>query len=153
MANKSITVTDSIKLPHSRAIVWERLNDPEVLSRCIRGCSKVEKQGNEFKAVISAKIADYQKDFKVGLQVNDAQAPESYQLASALSAGLFGKATAISDVQLLVNREDEDHTELHYQANIEASGMLGKALPIVQGLAEKRVREFFELFRQQLNAG
>lgn len=147
MANKSITVSDQIILPLGRDLVWEKLNDPEILARCIRGCSAVEKQGNDFTAVITAKLSGYQKDFNVDLIVNAADAPEFYQLSSAMSAGLFGKATALADVQLTVCGEAQEQTELNYQANIDASGMLGKALPLGQSLAEKRVRECFELFR------
>jgi carbon monoxide dehydrogenase subunit G len=100
--------------------------------------------------VITAKLSDYKKDFKVALQVDDDQAPEQYELSSEISAGLFGKASAVSAVKLTCMGEADSVTRLEYQATISASGVIANGLPLVRNLAERRVREFFELFQQAI---
>ncbi len=144
MADNSITLSDTALLPLEREAVWQKLNDPEVLAACIRGCSAVERDGDNFKAVISAKLGDYQKDFKVNLTVLSTDAPEAYELSSKLSAGFLGRASAQADIRLLP--EGEAKTQLHYTAIIKASGVISRGLPIVENMAQRRVKEFFDAF-------
>ncbi len=152
MSKNSIIVADEILLTLPRSVTWDKLNDPEVLALCIRGCSAVKKEGNNFKAVITAKLSNYQKDFNINLTVNDEHAPQAYQLSSKVSAGWFGAASAVSEVELFCCGEANSQTRLEYQATIEASGLIAKALPLVRDVAEKRVIEFFELFKQVASA-
>ena len=65
-----------------------------------------------------------------------------------VSAGFLGKVKGLAEVDL---REISiRQSELHYVATISGRGLLGKALPLIEGVAEHRVHEFFDLFVEHL---
>lgn len=99
---------------------------------------------DKFKAVIRAQLGDIKKDFKIELTVQDEDAPAAYCLSSDVSAGILGRVDGQADVLLKV--VDEGHTDLHYVATLSGRGLIGKALPLVEGVAARRVREFFDQF-------
>ncbi|MCB1525396.1 MAG: carbon monoxide dehydrogenase, partial [Rhodoblastus sp.] len=41
----AMTMTGEVNLPATKQVVWEALNDPEVLKACIPGCQSLEKVG------------------------------------------------------------------------------------------------------------
>ena len=145
MTKSAVTVEDQYALPYSREYIWEKLNDPVVLAACIKGCVRVERVSpKQFKAVIRAHVGEIKKDFNIVLNVQDDQAPAAYCLSSDVSAGLFGKVNGEADVALEVS--DDTHTRLKYIARIDGRGLLGKALPLIEGAARARVRDFFDQF-------
>ena len=150
MSDNSIIIKDSYSLNYGRDFIWAQLNDPDILAACIRGCAYVEREtAQNFKAVIRASLGGLKKDFDIHLAVDDRNAPEQYRLSTIVSAGLMGKATGKADVSL--NAITPSKTELHYIATIDGSGMLGKALPLVENLAANRVQAFFDAFVDHLN--
>lgn len=149
MAENQIQIEDSYTLDHPRDEIWEKLNDPEILAACIKGCAFVTRESaQKFKAVIRAQFGELQKDFSIDLDVEDSCAPAQYALSSQVSAGLLGKAKAVADVQLEVLEDNK--TRLHYVATISGRGVLNKALPLIEGAAVRRVRAFFDAFVEHL---
>jgi carbon monoxide dehydrogenase subunit G len=149
MANNEIHIEDSYTLDHPRDEIWAKLNDPEVLAACIKGCTFVTRESaQKFKAVVRAQLGDIKKDFSIDLDVEDSGAPAQYELSSQVSAGLMGKAKAVANVKLQVL--DDNKTRLHYIATISGRGVLNKALPLIEGAAVKRVRAFFDAFVEHL---
>lgn len=149
MKNTAIRIEDSYILHHSRDYVWEKLNDPGVLAACIKGCEYVDRTSPvKFKAVIRAHIGEIKKDFSVDLNVDDQHAPAKYTLGSVVSAGLLGKVTGRAEVDL--QEAGETRSQLHYVATIEGGGLLGRALPLIEGAARRRVRNFFDKFVDHL---
>ncbi len=141
----NVLIKDCYLLPYSRQLIWDRLNDPKILAQCIRGCREVNKESEtHYDAVIEAKFASYQRDFHVGLDVEDANAPADYRLVSDVSAGFLGKARGTAAVRLEELKPGQ--TELSYEALISASGVIGKGLPMIEGAAHRRVRDFFDRF-------
>ncbi len=137
-------VNDQLRISQSRDEVWRQLNDPGVLAECIRGCSRVDKPNEtEYDAVIEAHIGRFRREFKVALTVEDAHAPQHYQLHSGMSAGFFGRADGVAEVTL---SENDGVTLVDYRATIGLDGLLSKAMPLIEPLARGRVREFFNRF-------
>jgi carbon monoxide dehydrogenase subunit G len=134
MQKNTIQIEDRYTINHSRDFAWEKLNNPDILASCIKGCAFVERiSPTQFKAVIRAHIGDIKKDFSINLDVDDQYAPAQYTLGSVVSAGLLGKAQAQAEVQL--EAKGEDQCVLHYVATINGSGVLGQALPLIEGAA------------------
>lgn len=150
MKNKAknyFVVEDCLHLTQPREVVWRRLNDPDVLGACIRGCERVEKSSEtDYFAVIAARLGEFRREFKVALTVEDAEAPEKYTLVSGVNAGWLGCADGRAEVQLRALDESTEATELHYVATITLDGLIGKFTPVIEPLAKKRVREFFNEF-------
>ncbi len=64
-----------------RELVWEMLQDPEVLARILPGCEKLERVGeNEFAGGMVIKVGPVQGVFQGSVQLMDRQPPHSYQL-------------------------------------------------------------------------
>lgn len=149
MAHNDIQIEDHYTLHHPRDEVWAKLNDPDILATCIRGCAYVERESpQKFKAVIRAHIGDMKKDFSIDLDIEDSRAPEKYEMCTQVNAGLLGKAKAVADVKLTALEDNK--TELHYVATISGSGVLSKALPLIEGAAARRVHAFFDAFVEHL---
>jgi len=149
MSSKTIRVEDRYSLNYSRDYVWEKLNDPKILAACIKGCAYVDRESpTRFKAVIRAHLGELHKEFNVDLEVDDTHAPAQYTLGSVVSAGVLGKVKGLADVDL--QESDERHSVLHYVATIEGGGLLGKALPLIEGAAGRRVHDFFNRFVDHL---
>ena len=149
MPDTAIRIEYRYTLAYPRAHIWEKLNDPEILAQCIRGCAHVSRESpTQFRAVIRAHLGEIKKDFHVDLEVDDTHAPARYSLSSDVSAGFLGKVKGLAEVDL---REISiRQSELHYVATISGRGLLGKALPLIEGVAEHRVHEFFDLFVEHL---
>ena len=145
MTSNTVTIEDRYHLTYPRSLIWEKLNDPEILAACIRGCVQMECYApDKFKAVIRAQLGDIKKDFKIELTVQTDEAPAAYCLSSVVSAGILGRVDGQADVTLAI--VDEAHTDLRYVATLSGHGLIGKALPLVEGVATRRVREFFDQF-------
>ena len=98
--------------------------------------------------MIRAHLGEIKKDFSVDLYVDDVLAPAEYSLSSVVSAGLLGKVKGRAKVEL--QEVAEQQTVLHYVATIGGSGLLGKALPLIEGAAIRRVHNFFDQFVEHL---
>jgi carbon monoxide dehydrogenase subunit G len=149
MLKKSIQIEDRYTINHSRDYVWEKLNDPDMLASCIKGCAFVERTSPvEFKAVIRAHIGDIKKYFNINLYVDVQHAPAQYTLGTVVSAGLLGNAQGLAEVDL--EAVSIGRCALHYIATIKGKGVLGRALPLIEGAARQRVQDFFNKFVDHL---
>ena len=149
MSDTSIRIEYRYVLNYPRDHIWAKLNDPDILAQCIRGCAYVSRESpTRFRAVIRARVGEMKKDFSVDLDVDDTRAPAQYSLSSVVGAGLFGRVKGKAEVDL--REVSPRQSELHYVATISGGGLLGKALPLIEGVAEHRVHEFFDLFVEHL---
>jgi carbon monoxide dehydrogenase subunit G len=98
--------------------------------------------------VIRAHIGDIKKDFNINLGVDDQHAPAQYTLGTVVSAGLLGKAQGQAEVDLEATGDEQ--CALRYVATIKGSGVLGQALPLIDGAARRRMQDFFNKFVEHL---
>ena len=145
MVDTGIRLVDSYTLEYARERVWEQLNDPGVLAACIRGCAYVERDSqHDFRAVIRARVGEIHKDFHVDLVVDDTHAPAAYTLSTQMGAGLLGSVSGVAEVELTAMGVARTH--MVYRADISGTRLVGRVLPLVEGVAQRRVREFFDQF-------
>ena len=72
----AMTMTGEVQLPASRQVVWEKLNDAEVLKACIPGCEELTKDSDtEFRAVAVSKIGPVKARFKGKVHLTDLDPP------------------------------------------------------------------------------
>lgn len=132
-----------------RDVVWQALNDPEMLKACIPGCEEFEKAGdNEFRAKIRATIGPVRANFDTTLLLEDLRPPESYRLVgeSKAAAG-FGRGSAT--VRLA---ETEGGTLLRYDADFNVGGKLAQVgSRLVVGATRKTADEFFGAFSTSID--
>lgn len=138
--------TGEYTVPASRERVWEALNDPEVLERCVEGCRSMTVTGDgEFEAVVAAKVGPVKATFTAAIELQDVVAPESYRLQVGVKGGAAGFAKGSAAVQLAECSGDE--TRLTYRIEGSIGGKLAQiGSRLVQAAARKMAASFFERF-------
>ncbi len=133
----------------SRQEVWEALNDPEMLRKCIPGCEQLNRDGDgPLNATINAKVGPVSARFKTVLTLENINAPESYTLVGEGKGGAAGFGKGSADVTLA---ESGALTLLAYNAKFKVGGKLAQVgSRLVQGAARKTADQFFLNFAQQL---
>lgn len=143
----AINMTGEETLPATRELVWEMLNDPEVLQACIPGCESLERdEDGGLRAVARVKIGPVKARFKGKVRFEDVQAPKSYRIVGEGDGGISGFAKGGAAVDL-DTRGDE--TVLRYKADAQVGGKLAQlGSRLVDGVARKMADEFFRNFAE-----
>ena len=64
-----------------RDVVWQALNDPDMLNACIPGCEEFQRAGeNEFRSRVKATIGPVRAIFITSLSLEDLNPPECFRL-------------------------------------------------------------------------
>ena len=131
------------------AAVFERLQEPELLARCIPGCEAMTRKGpGVYEAVVKVGIGSVKGTFKATVTLSDLDPPNGY------SMGLEGKspvghAKGTAGVALA---EVPEGTLLTYDGDARVSGLIAAVGQRLLGItANKMAREFFERVRGELD--
>ena len=134
-------------VPGMRADVWQALNDPVVLARCLDGCRAMTPVAeNEFEADVTAKVGPVKATFSAAISLRDVVPLESYRLEVRVKGGVAGFAKGTATVAL----EDADAgqaTVLRYRIQGAIGGKLAQiGSRLVDAAARKMTARFFERF-------
>jgi uncharacterized protein len=139
-------------IPASRAIVWEGLNDANVLKKCIPGCETIEQLSpTELKATVVAKVGPVKASFTGAVTLSDIVAPESYRISGQGQGGLAGFASGGASVKLTELGPNE--TQMDYDVDAQIGGkmaMLGSRL--IDSTARSLAEKFFTDFANAMKA-
>ena len=147
----AMTMNGEYQLPATKEVVWQKLNDAEVLKACIPGCEELNKTSDtSFEATASIKIGPVKARFKGKVDLTDLDPPNGYRISGEGSGGVAGFAKGGATVKL----EDKDGgTLLKYDVDAQIGGkpaQLGQRL--VNGAAKKVADEFFANFVKAVSA-
>lgn len=145
-------ITGEYQIDSSRETVWQALNDPEMLKKCIPGCESLEQVGNnEMQATVLAAIGPVRARFKTRLTLENLNPPESYTLVGESKAGAAGFGRGSAEVLL---SENEGGTLLSYTADFKVGGKLAQVgSRLVLGVTRKIADDFFGKFSSELDPG
>ena len=145
-------ISGEYQIDSSRETVWQALNDPEMLKKCIPGCESLEKVSDtELKATVMAAIGPVRARFNTRLSLENLKPPESYTLAGESKAGVAGFGRGSADVTLT---ENEGGTLLRYTADFKVGGKLAQVgSRLVVGATRKTADDFFGTFARELDPG
>ena len=91
----------TIKIALSRPKVWEALNDPAVLAKCMPGCEKLERVGeDEYAVTQTLGVAAIKGRYTGKITLRDKVPPVSWTMDFAFSGTIFG-ADSWGDLYLL----------------------------------------------------
>ncbi len=128
-----------------RQLVWESLNDPEILRQCIPGCESVTKTSDTtFEAAVTAKIGPVKARFKGKVALSDLDPPNGYTISGEGQGGVagFGKGSA----KVTLTDEGKD-TLLKYSVDAQIGGKLAQiGSRLVDAAAGGMAAEFFAKF-------
>lgn len=143
-------ISGEFTIPAPRERVWEALNDPEVLARCIPGCEELKRTGETaFDAKMSTKIGPVKARFDTSIELSDLDPPASYTISGQGKGGPagFGKGAA----QVVLEDQGEE-TILRYTADLQVGGKLAQiGSRLVGGTAKKIANDFFSRFVEELS--
>lgn len=138
-----LTGEQLIRAPRQK--VWDALNDPDILSRCIPGCKEINKVSDtETHTRVMLKIGPVRATFAGKIFMSDVDAPSQCTLSFEGAGGAAGFAKGRSAVALT---EEGDGTRLRYSVDASVGGKLGQiGGRLIDSSAKKMADEFFAAF-------
>lgn len=132
-------------------LVWEALNDPDVLRECIPGCQSLDKSSDtEMSATVKIKIGPVSATFKGEVTLENINAPESYTISGEGKGGIAGFANGGADVKLV---EDGAETVLSYAVKAQVGGKLAQlGSRLIDSTSKKLAGQFFTKFNEVVSA-
>ncbi len=126
----------------SRSVVWETIQDKEVLEQTLPGCKIFEEHGdNLYHAVLGINMGPIKGEFTANVEQLDMEAPESYRLLVKAK----GKPGEIDADALLQFAETPEGTVLTSIADVQITGLLSSiGQRVVGGVAKVIISSFFK---------
>lgn len=148
----AMNMKGEVTLPGTAELVWEKLNDPEVLQAAIPGCQSLESsEENGFKAAAKVKIGPISATFRGAVTLSDLDPPWSYRIAGAGDGGVAGFAKGGARVVL---SDTAEGCLLSYEVEANVGGKLAQlGARMLDGVAKKLADQFFENFAAVVSAG
>lgn len=133
------------RIAAQREQVWQALNDPDVLKRCIPGCQALTQESDtRMVATVEIKIGPIGARFNGAVELADINAPDSYTLIMEGQAGTVGFVKSIVKVRL---NADADATLLIWDADAQVGGRLAQlGGPIMDATSKQLAARFFSQF-------
>ena len=134
----------SYKLNIKKEIVWQALNDTNILKRCIPGCESFEKESDTiFNVTATNQIGPMNATFSGKINLTNIQKNQSYTLSGEGQSSV-GFANGSADVIL---SEENESTTLNYEVNVNVGGKIAQlGSRLIDGVAKKMMDYFFGRF-------
>ncbi|MCJ8520404.1 carbon monoxide dehydrogenase subunit G [Pseudorhizobium tarimense] len=128
-----------------RDVVWQALNDPEILKQCVPGCQSLEKKSpTELVTTVRIKIGPVAANFNGEITLSNIDAPKSYTISGEGKGGIAGFGKGAADVELV---EDGAETILRYKAKAQVGGKLAQlGSRLIDSASRKLAQQFFADF-------
>jgi len=134
----------SYKLNAKKEIIWQALNDPNILKQCIPGCEFFEKKSdNIFKVTAANQIGPMNASFSGTVTLSNIQENQSYTLSGEGQSSI-GFANGSADIMLI---EENGITTLSYKVNVDVGGKIAQlGSRLINGVSKKMSDYFFGHF-------
>ena len=134
----------SYKLNIKKEIVWQALNDTNILKQCIPGCESFEKESDTiFNVTATNQIGPMNATFSGKINLTNIQKNQSYTLSGEGQSSV-GFANGSADVIL---SEENESTTLNYEVNVNVGGKIAQlGSRLIDGVAKKMANYFFGRF-------
>jgi len=137
-------LTGSYKLKVKKEIVWQALNNPDILKKCIPGCESFERESDSvFTASATNQIGPMNATFSGKVTLSNIKENQSYTL-SGQGQSTVGFANGEANVNL---SEENGVTILSYEVFIDVGGKVAQlGSRLIDGVAKKMSDYFFGRF-------
>jgi carbon monoxide dehydrogenase subunit G len=117
-----VEIEGAYEIAAPRELVWEMVLDPDILSRVVPGCDKLERTGdNEYQGKMRIKVGPVDGVYKGTLALSELRPLEGFHLA-VNGRGASGNVRGEGDVQL--ESTENGDTLLRYVGQGEVSGRM-----------------------------
>jgi uncharacterized protein len=126
-----------------RQHVWEALDNPELLKRCIPGCQSITKEEDgRLRTIAEIKIGPIGARFNALVARKDVNPPHSYTMVIEGQGGTVGFVKSGAKVRLT---DDGAGTLLSYEVDAEVGGRLAQlGGPMLDATAKQLASRFFK---------
>ena len=134
----------SYKLNVKKEIVWQALNDPNILKQCVPGCESFEKKSDTiFIVTATNQIGPMNATFSGTITLSNIQENQSYTIKGEGQSSV-GFANGSANVKLT---EKNESTTLIYEINVNVGGKIAQlGSRLIDGVAKKMSDYFFGRF-------
>ena len=134
----------SYKLNVKKEIVWQALNNADILKQCIPGCKSFEKESSTvFNTTATNQIGPMNATFSGTITLSNIQENQSYTLSGEGQSSV-GFANGSANVKLI---EENGITTLSYDVQINVGGKIAQlGSRLIDGVAKKMSDYFFGRF-------
>ena len=134
----------SYKLNVKKEIVWQALNDPNILKQCVPGCESFEKESDTiFTVTATNQIGPMNATFSGTVTLSNIQENQSYTIKGEGQSSV-GFANGNANVKLT---EKNESTTLIYEVNVNVGGKIAQlGSRLIDGVAKKMSDYFFGRF-------
>jgi uncharacterized protein len=138
-----MNIEGEILIAAPRARVWQALNDPQMLARCIEGCDSLEKiNDQEFNGRVTTKIGPVKASFTGVVSISDVVPDVSYTISGEGKGGVAGFAKGGAEVRLA--DAENGGTRLFYTAKANVGGKLAQlGSRLIESTAKSQADKFF----------
>jgi len=142
-------LSGSYKIPTDKQTVWEALNNPDVLQKCIPGCEEFKKNSDtSFTATATNKIGPFNASFTGEVELQDLNPPNSYTLVGQGNSPV-GFASGEAKVALT---EEGGQTILTYDVEANVGGKIAQVgSRLIDMTAKKMADIFFGKFTDEVS--
>ena len=135
-------ISGSYTLPFARERVYQLLQDPEVLAKCMPGTDHLTKIGpDEYEMKMKMVISAVQGLFAGKIRVTDQKPPAQFRLVVEGS----GKVGFLKGEGVLRLMPADASTEVHYEGDVQVGGVIaGVGQRLLDTTAKMVIRKFFE---------
>jgi uncharacterized protein len=136
-----VKLEGSHQIEASRERVYQSLVNPEVLQRCIPGCEKLEKTGeNVFAATIKTGVGSIKGVFNGTARLEDLREPEHLRIVVD-GKGAPGFLKGSGDLDLA---QDGNFTKVNYSGDVQVGGTIASVgQRMIQSTAKMMATQFF----------
>jgi len=137
----------SEEIAASKEQLWEGLNDPDVLTKCIPGCkAMVETAPDSYDVTMQLKVAAVGGSFDGKIALSDKVEPERCPIAVS-GAGSLG--TGSGTAEFTITEIDTGRSRLDYAGTGEIGGLVaGVGQRILGSVAKHLTKQFFTALRK-----
>ena len=131
--------------------LWDALNDPAVLTRCIPGCREMIPEGEDrYRVHLDLKVASVGGSFEGAIALTDKAEPTSCRITVS-GSGTLGQGTGAASFEL--SAEADGSTLMHYAGEGEIGGLVaGVGQRVLKGVAKHLIGRFFTALRKEVAA-
>ena len=135
----------------SAEALWEALNDPEVLTRCIPGCKEMIAEGKDaYRLEMELKVAAGRGSFGGNIALSNKVVPQSCDVTVSGSGSL---GTGIGRARFELVPVDAVSTKLIYQGSGEVGGLVaGVGQRVLKSVSKHLVGKFFTALKKSFDA-
>jgi len=143
-------MTGERRIAAPRTVVWDALNNPEILKASIPGCESIEMTGdNQLTAKVALKIGPVSARFGGKVELLDLDPPNGYRIQGEGQGGVAGFAKGGATVKLA--EDGPGATLMTYDVKAQVGGKMAQlGARLIDSTAKSMADQFFDRFSAQV---